>query len=360
MWVDPASGPAAVTLDAAGNDANAADSDQIVSTSPTGKSITIDVLSGETVSVSEAFDTTAGKLGAENYDTTLDCTGGSTSSRASYDDQLVIADSPSPITCTFTNTRKSTTLTLQKAWVKPVTGDQVTLSIDGTNDDTSGAVVAPATTETASTTVYAGETITISEAIAAGNTAIYDVDSITCSAGTVGWSGVETDKDATVAVSAANVASPITCTITNSAQRGTIVVVKNTDGGNGTFHFAGTWAGASGFELTTVGGTSSTILHGRARAEAGRLQRRRDRPDAGVRRHQRHLHRHRQAARVRSSLGGQAADRLDRPRRRRDRHLHVHQHRAGDDRDRQGRPAQLGAGLRVHHDRPRHAVVHAR
>jgi uncharacterized repeat protein (TIGR01451 family) len=256
-WVDPAAGPAAVTLHAAGSDANAADSDQIVSTSPAGESITIDVLSGETVSISEVFDTTGGKLGAENYATTLDCTGLDQQSGV-YDDQLVIADNPSPITCTFTNTRKSTTLTLEKAWVKPVAGDQVTLSIDGTNDDTSGAVVAPATTETASVTVYAGETLTISEAIAAGNTAIYDVDSINCTAGTVGWSGAETDTDATVAVSAANVASPITCTITNSAQRGTIVVVKNTQGGNGTFHFAGTWAGAGGFDLTTVAGTSST------------------------------------------------------------------------------------------------------
>ena len=256
-WLDPASGPAAVTLQASGSDANAADSDQVVSTSPTGESITIDVLSGETVSISEAFDTTGGKLGAENYSTTLDCTGRAQQSGV-YADQLVIADNPSPITCTFTNTRKSTTLTLQKAWVKPVTDDQVTLSINGTNDDTSGAVIAPAVTETASVTVYAGETVTVSEAIAAGNTAIYDVDSITCSAGTVGWSGAETDTDATVAVSAADVASPITCTITNSAQRGTIVVVKNTQGGDGTFHFTGTWAGAGGFDLTTVGGTDST------------------------------------------------------------------------------------------------------
>ncbi|HEX6659944.1 MAG TPA: hypothetical protein VF065_17755, partial [Ilumatobacter sp.] len=257
VWIDPASGPAAVTLNAAGSDANFFDSDTIVSTSPTGQSITIDVLSGETASVSEAFDTTGGKLGAENYDTTLVCTGGSLQ-QGVYQDSVVIADNPSPITCTFTNARKSTTLTLEKAWVKPVAGDRVTLSINGTNDDTSGAVVAPATTETASTTVYAGETVTVSELIAAGNTAIYDVDDIDCSAGTVGWSGLEADTDATVSVSAADIASPIACKITNSAERGTIVVVKNTAGGNGTFDFEGTWAGGGDFQLTTSGGTAST------------------------------------------------------------------------------------------------------
>ena len=122
-------------------------------------------------------------------------------------------------------------------------------------------MVAPATTETASTTVYAGETVTVSELIAAGNTAMYDVDSILCSAGTVGWSGLETDTDATVAVSAANVASPITCTITNSAERGTIVVVKNTAGGDGTFDFTGNWAGAGDFQLTTIGGTTTATYN---------------------------------------------------------------------------------------------------
>ena len=77
VWNDPASGPAAVTLNAAEATPTPPTTTQIVSTSPTGQSITIDVLSGETASVSEAFDTTGGKLGAENYNTTLLCTGGS-------------------------------------------------------------------------------------------------------------------------------------------------------------------------------------------------------------------------------------------------------------------------------------------
>ena len=331
VWVDPASGPAAVTLHAAGNDANAADADQIVSTSPTGQSITIDVLSGETVSVSEAFDTTAGKLGAENYNTTLLCTGGSTQQSGVLRRTVAIADSPSPITCTFTNTRKSTTLTLQKAWVKPVTGDQVTLSIDGTNDDTSGAVIAPATTETASTTVYAGETVTVSEAIAAGNTAIYDVDSITL-----------LRRHRRLERSSRPTSTPRSPS--SAAERRLADHVHDHEQRRAR-HDRGRQEHRRRrrhVRLRRNMGRRRRLpahhrrrhhvddLQRRARAEAGRLQRRRVRPDPGVRRHQRHLHRDDgDNGSGPTVVGGQAVDRLDRPRRRRDRHLHVHQHRSG-------------------------------
>ncbi|MFF2272499.1 collagen binding domain-containing protein [Agromyces sp. NPDC058136] len=46
------------------------------------------------------------------------------------------------------------------------------------------------------------------------------------------------------------------CSITNTA-KGTIVIVKNIDGADGTFNFTGTWLDPQAFSITTVGGTKS-------------------------------------------------------------------------------------------------------
>ena len=87
------------------------------------------------------------------------------------------ADAASTVTCTYTNTRKSATLTVEKTWNDPVGGPSVTLAasgglsagLTGTTTSTSPTnLVAPGAP---TMTIFAGETINVSEAFADATTA---------------------------------------------------------------------------------------------------------------------------------------------------------------------------------------------
>ncbi|MEZ5298189.1 MAG: hypothetical protein R2697_18545 [Ilumatobacteraceae bacterium] len=89
--------------------------------------------------------------------------------------------------------------------------------------------------------MYAGERVTLTEALDAGNTAAYDVTDFSCTAGAVTWT--DGAASATLDVAATDVAAPITCEFENTAQRGDIVIIKNIEGTtDGEFDFAGDWS----------------------------------------------------------------------------------------------------------------------
>ena len=91
------------------------------------------------------------------------------------------------ITCTFTNARRSATLTLEKFWENGAAGDAADLSIDGA---TSGAGSRPRPRRhpaapgfpppRATATVFSGDAVVLAEVFGAGNIGSYDA-ALTCS-----------------------------------------------------------------------------------------------------------------------------------------------------------------------------------
>lgn len=139
------------------------------------------------------------------------------------------------VTCTFTNTKRGS-ITIVKN----------TVGGDGTFAYTSNFGVSSLTTAsgTASQTVnnlVPGSGYSISETVPTG----WDLTSATCTNGSIG----------TITVTAGQTT---TCTFTNT-KKGTIVLVKNTVGGDGTFNF--TTTGGDGLpaspSVTTTSGTGS-------------------------------------------------------------------------------------------------------
>ena len=84
------------------------------------------------------------------------------------------------VTCTFTNTRRTATLTLQKTWIDGATGDTANLDITSLDPATATATATGAPGEEtspnpATTTVFAGETITLTETLdTTANPGTYD------------------------------------------------------------------------------------------------------------------------------------------------------------------------------------------
>ncbi|MCX7256446.1 MAG: hypothetical protein NTZ64_06825, partial [Polaromonas sp.] len=111
--------------------------------------------------------------------------------------------------CTFTNTRKSATLTLRKTWDFGVSGDTATVTSTGfINNASSGLSISSGsnTTTGSSVTVYAGESGSISEAFGVGASSGYTA-SVTCSGNATPLAG------SSLTVNAADTA--IVCTLTN-------------------------------------------------------------------------------------------------------------------------------------------------
>ena len=108
--------------------------------------------------------------------------------------------------CTFTNTKKSATVTLRKAWVNAFLNDAVTVSATGLTSLASVANTATETDTGAAQTIYVGSVLTLAEAFTTGSAANY-TPSLTCT-GTAGLSG------STLTVGATDTA--IVCTYTNT------------------------------------------------------------------------------------------------------------------------------------------------
>ncbi len=253
----------AVVNDAVGISVNGINDDSGPSVAETASETDFDVAGttvyvGETVALDETFTTGS----AANYTESLTCVYGQSDTTIAVTNGSITIPAPAKdetIRCEFTNTRNSATLTLEKAWVDGEQDDTAVIGIDGTNDDMTTATAAgtagtDVSADTASTTVLSGETVTLSEVLGAGNAAAYQT-TLECGGTPVtltGLSGTYTvpaDPDA------------VTCRFTNSADRGTIVIVKNALGATGTFDYTGDWADVlpgGTFQITTTGAGTST------------------------------------------------------------------------------------------------------
>ena len=141
------------------------------------------VYAGDVITLSETITT-----GAGNYTAGLACTGNTTALSGS---QLTVNASDSSVVCTYTNTRKSATLTLRKTWANAKIADSVTVNSAGfINNASVSSVVTTSGNDTATSTVvtvYAGEIGTIVENFIVGNPTDYN-SSLACS-GTTGLVG---------------------------------------------------------------------------------------------------------------------------------------------------------------------------
>ena len=116
------------------------------------------------------------------------------------------------LTCTFTNTRKSAQISFNKRWMGAIVGNQVTLSSTGaTNNPTLVATANSANEVDAGTavTVYAGETLTLSEAFGIGSASSYS-QALSCTGAT------DTDPSNGLAIAATDNGATIVCTWTNA------------------------------------------------------------------------------------------------------------------------------------------------
>jgi hypothetical protein len=230
-WVNAISGNTA-TVSSSGftNNAGSGASVSTGNNTTTGTSVT--VYAGETGTLSESFSVGT----AANYNATLACTGNTTALAGS---SLTVNPADTAIVCTYTNTRRSATLTLRKTWVNGATGDTATVvSASFTNNATSGASVSSGsnTTTGTSVTVYAGETGTLSESFSVGTAANYNA-TLSCSGNTTALAG------SSLTVNPADTA--IVCTFTNTRRSATLTLRK-------------TWVNGATGDTATVVSTSFT------------------------------------------------------------------------------------------------------
>ena len=202
-----------------------------VTTTGTGSTATgtvsLDATAGTSITLTEVAAVTTPATNLANYTTTYACsnsTSGGTVVPSGTGTSITFTPAGNDvITCTFTNTRKSATLTLQKTWVSGVSGDKATVTSSGfLNNATSGlSTSSGANTTTGSpVTVYVGETGTIAEAISVGDSASY-TSGLACTGNTTALSG------SSLTVNAADTA--IVCTFTNT-KKSKITLVKTVGG----------------------------------------------------------------------------------------------------------------------------------
>ncbi|MCL2423277.1 MAG: hypothetical protein FWD11_05195, partial [Micrococcales bacterium] len=175
------------------------------------------IFSGAQVSISE----TATAANTGTYDATVDCTTGDTSGT------FTVPADPVDVTCTFANTRVSSTLTLRTTWVDGATNDTALLSIDdATTGDRASTSVATGeagtfqdTANEATARVLSGDQTRLSEVV--GGIGSYDVD-LVCTA--PGLAYVAGDTVATYTVPATS--TDVVCTYTNTRTSTTLTLRK--------------------------------------------------------------------------------------------------------------------------------------
>jgi uncharacterized repeat protein (TIGR01451 family) len=174
-----------------------------------------------------------------NYTTALACTanGGATANPLSgtngqVSNTLVIGvgDAGKAIVCTYTNTRKSTTLRLAKSWgANSLNGNVAAfLATTGlTNNTAPFNATAPTNVNGSVVTVFAGETAGLpAETMSPGSLLSYTT-TISCDAGTLTGTGNGQSAGNAIAITAAATATnPITCTYANAPKAPTISLQK--------------------------------------------------------------------------------------------------------------------------------------
>ena len=188
-------------------------------TAPTNSSGTaVTVYSGEVITL--PAETYAGGALAGYYTATLACTGGSPLASGAVGRTVTITTSATATVCTYTNTRRTATLTLRKTWVNATVNHAVNVSTTGLTTNTSLASVANTANETdssAALTVYLGDTGTISESFTTGVASDYN-SALGCTGNGNALVGNSLTLSATD--------TAVTCTFTNT--RTTQIVVSKT------------------------------------------------------------------------------------------------------------------------------------
>lgn len=181
----------------------------------------VTVYAGDVVTL--PAETLAGGASAAQYNSTLACSGGSTLASGAVNRTITISNNTTATVCTYTNARKSATLTLFKTWSPgSIAGNTVTVTSSGfasnATSGTSTATVAGNTTTGTAVTVYAGETGSFTETFGTGSAANYSA-ALTCSGNT---NALSTNS---LTINPADTA--ITCGYTNTAL-GTDLAIEKT------------------------------------------------------------------------------------------------------------------------------------
>jgi len=279
-WVNGANGDTAV-LDIAGSDPSTSNADTSMNTSTaTGiagdftdpADATAPIFGGETVTVTELL----GGGNAGSYDSQVECVSGSTivlptTSGIEGEFTVPAAATPADITCTFTNTRTSTTLNLQKVWVNGATGDSASLSIVGpapsaagdgngpqvSATETSTAPDAPSAANTATATVFSGQALQLSETLTTTSATTTYQSALACTGAGVTLNVMGTSSGLTVPLFTTNTPpnADINCTFTNTRIQSQLVVMKDWHNG---FNGDSATMTASGTGLTATQTANST------------------------------------------------------------------------------------------------------
>jgi hypothetical protein len=169
---------------------------------------------GETALMNETVNPTA------NYSSSFSCSAQGYAFKLVGEQVTMPNSPPTDIVCTYTNTRKSTTLQLKKQWANANVGDTAALTATGITNSAGAALNSTAGSANeldagSAVTVYAGEVATLGETV--NPAANYTSTGPVCT-GTSGLSG------STLTVGAAD--GPIVCTYTNTRKQGTLQVRK--------------------------------------------------------------------------------------------------------------------------------------
>jgi len=219
----------------------------------TGSAVT--VYAGDTITVpTETFSVGS----ASNYTTATTCSGNANTLTAGA---FVVSPADTAITCTYTNTPKTATLTLKKIWaVNSNTGNTISIATTGGANQASitnsVATVAGNTSTGTSVTVASGNAITLpAETFSVGSASNYTT-TIACSGNTTALSGN------VLTVNPADTA--ITCTYTNTPKTATLTLKKTwgVNANSGDTVSIATTGGANQASITnsiatTVGNTST-------------------------------------------------------------------------------------------------------
>lgn len=179
---------------------SAAAADQIVTVG------TAAIYAGDTITFSETAIT--------GYDTSLSCTQAGTVITGASGSFTLPDSQPSNVTCTWTNTRRSTDVTLEKTWVGAEAGHSATFEVSGgiaiPGSQAFNASASGDFTQTVGSVfkVYAGETITFAETALDSR---YSSGTFACDTLTLDGSGTTTIASSPPATA--------TCGITNTAIR---------------------------------------------------------------------------------------------------------------------------------------------
>jgi uncharacterized repeat protein (TIGR01451 family) len=206
-----------------------------------------------------------------SYNTVLACTagGGATANALSgangqVTNTLLIgpADAGKAILCTYTNTPKTATLQLSKAWgAGAISGHVASIgaSTGGTNNTALFTATAPTAGDSGTAVAIAvGNTITLpAETMPTGTLASYNtVLACTANGGATAnaLSGTNGQVTNTLLIDAADAGKAIVCTYTNTGKPATLTIAKRSLGGVGGFDFTGTNGVAAHTITTTVAG----------------------------------------------------------------------------------------------------------